>query len=87
MDLSEEQKEALEVIEAYEIKYKSAYEFANEDPAMYLLGLAMNGLDLVPPGTLLDIKSYWRRAPILGFWKSLPDPYWEHGSYVVEIEF
>ena len=49
---------------------------------MYLMGLALAGLDLVPIGSLIEKRTYWYQAP-----KPHPDaPYEWPDSYIVEID-
>lgn len=53
----------------YQKKLRQAYDFAGkqEDGAtwngLFLMGLAMNGLDLIPYSCDITPKPYWRQAP------------------------
>lgn len=63
----------------YKAKLDAAYRFAEGDDGLFLLGLTLNGLDLVPPGTMMDMKVYWIRA------HASKSDLWETGSYIVEV--
>lgn len=87
MAASKKINEDAEAISAYQKKCDSAMKFAAGTDGvawngMYLMGLALAGLDLVPIGSLIEKRTYWYPAP-----KPHPDaPDEWPDSYIVEID-
>ncbi|UKL14789.1 hypothetical protein C121_56 [Stenotrophomonas phage C121] len=78
MRISDKDYNAL--VDDYRHRVHQAHMFAgieNFDDGLYLLGLTLNQLELIPPGSLIDIEPHWARAPLS------VHRLWETGSIIV----
>lgn len=76
-----------EIVAKYRARVDSAIKFAEgatgaEWNGMFMMGLALAGLELIPVGTLIDLKFYWALAPSPS--EDAPDDW--PPSYIVESD-